>query len=286
MGSTGTNGELDWAFVPPFTGKYSVEATFSDVCTLPCSFSGISTVGTLESKYQVPIVDTTPPVVTVTTPKDGSTVTTSIVKVTGKVTDNVGVVSLWIGTMKVDFATDGTFSAMINLLQGANTINVIAFDAAGNRFTKIITITNEKPSIEKPSIINITLQPDNPYMTVNGEKQEIDPGRGTVPVIKNGRTLVPIRAIVEALGGTIEWEDKTKTVIIELGSNSIRLQIGNANALVNGENKLIDPQNLKVVPEIINGRTMLPLRFVAENLGCTVDWDGTTKTITITRFAT
>jgi hypothetical protein len=60
------------------------------------------------------------------------------------------------------------------------------------------------------------------------------------------------------------------------------LQIGNANALVNGNNKLIDPQNLKVVPEIINGRTMLPLRFVAESLGADVQWDGTTRTITIT----
>ncbi|MGC8979597.1 copper amine oxidase N-terminal domain-containing protein [Caldisericum sp.] len=44
----------------------------------------------------------------------------------------------------------------------------------------------------------------------------------------------------------------------------------------------MDPQNLKVVPEIINGRTMLPLRFVAESLGCDVQWDGVTRTITIT----
>ena len=52
--------------------------------------------------------------------------------------------------------------------------------------------------------------------------------------------------------------------------------------MVNGVNKPIDPSNNKVVPEIINSRTMLPLRFVAENIGATVDWDGTTKTITIT----
>ena len=53
-------------------------------------------------------------------------------------------------------------------------------------------------------------------------------------------------------------------------------------AKVNGVNTPIDPLNPKVVPLIINSRTMLPLRFVTENLGCTVDWDGTTKTITIT----
>jgi hypothetical protein len=51
---------------------------------------------------------------------------------------------------------------------------------------------------------------------------------------------------------------------------------------VNGVTKWIDDTNHKVMPEIINGRTMLPLRFVTENLGAKVGWDGTTKTITIT----
>ncbi|MGC8789597.1 MAG: stalk domain-containing protein, partial [Caldisericum sp.] len=124
----------------------------------------------------------------------------------------------------------------------------------------------------------ITLQIGNTSFTVNGEQRYLD----SPPVIKNGRTLLPIRAIIEALGGTVKWIADTKTVVIELGNNSIMLQIGNANALVNGNNKLIDPQNLKVVPEIINGRTMLPLRFVAESLGADVQWDGTTRTITIT----
>jgi len=55
---------------------------------------------------------------------------------------------------------------------------------------------------------------------------------------------------------------------------------------VNGTTKWIDDTNHKVVPEIINGRTMLPLRFVAESLGSTVDWNGDTKTITITCIAT
>ncbi|MCX6084560.1 MAG: copper amine oxidase N-terminal domain-containing protein, partial [Caldiserica bacterium] len=53
-------------------------------------------------------------------------------------------------------------------------------------------------------------------------------------------------------------------------------------AKVNGVDTPIDSTNSKVVPEIINSRTMLPLRFAAENLGCDVQWDGTTKTITVT----
>ena len=128
----------------------------------------------------------------------------------------------------------------------------------------------------------IILQVDNQYFTVNGATRTLD----SSPIIKNSRTLLPIRAIIEALGGTVDWEEKTKVVEIKLGSNYLKLQIGNANAYVNGVQKLIDPLNPKVVPEIINGRTMLPLRFVAENLGCDVQWDGNTKTITITRFAT
>ena len=126
--------------------------------------------------------------------------------------------------------------------------------------------------------IILVLQVDKDYFTINNTKKYLD----SPPIIKNGRTLVPIRAIIEALGGTVSWDPSTKTVDITLNNNFIRLQIGNAIAYVNGEEKVIDPANYRVVPEIINGRTMLPLRFVAENLGCDVKWDGNTKTITIT----
>ncbi len=130
----------------------------------------------------------------------------------------------------------------------------------------------------------ITLQPGNPIMTVNGTEKEIDPGRGTKPVIisKWGRTVVPIRAIVEALGGTIEWDGKERKVTILFNDTNIELWIGKPRAQVNGVMKWIDENNHDVKPIIINGRTMLPLRFVAENLGCTVNWDEATRTITIT----
>ena len=132
--------------------------------------------------------------------------------------------------------------------------------------------------------IIITLKPDNPYMTVNGLKQEIDPGRGTKPVIipKWSRTVVPIRAIVEALGGTIGWDGKERKVTINFNGTIIELCVDNPKAKVKGEAKWIDEGNHNVKPIIKNGRTMLPLRFVAESLGCSVDWDAATRTITIT----
>jgi len=145
-----------------------------------------------------------------------------------------------------------------------------------------ITSDHSIQAIFVKKIITIILQIGNPYMTVDGVSQGIDPGRGTKPVIKNGRTLVPIRAIIEAFGGTVEWEELTKAVTIKLGDTIIKIQIGNAVAFVNGSLKPIDPDNPNVKPEIVNGRTMVPLRFVVESLGAKVEWNGNTQTITIT----
>jgi len=92
---------------------------------------------------------------------------------------------------------------------------------------------------------------------------------------------VPIRAVVESLDGNVGWEPVERKVTVILDSTTIELWIGKNTAKVNGINKQIDPDNSKVVPEIINGRTMLPLRFITESLGCSVEWDGSTKKITI-----
>jgi len=124
----------------------------------------------------------------------------------------------------------------------------------------------------------IILQIGNKNFTVNGSQRTLD----SPPIIKNNRTLLPIRAIIEALGGTVSWDANEKKVTVILGNDTIELWIGKNTAKVNGGYTPIYSTNSKVVPEIINSRTMLPLRFVTENLGCDVQWDGTTKTITIT----
>jgi uncharacterized repeat protein (TIGR02543 family) len=124
----------------------------------------------------------------------------------------------------------------------------------------------------------IVLQIGNSMFTVNGGSMALD----SPPVIKNGRTLVPIRAIIEALGGTVGWDGTARKATVTLGSVTIELWIGQSAARVNSISTRIDSANLKVVPEIINGRTMLPLRFVSENLGCSIVWADATKTITIT----
>lgn len=131
-------------------------------------------------------------------------------------------------------------------------------------------------AIQKQTVV--ILHVGSTAFTVNGINQTLD----SPPIIKNGRTLVPIRAIIESLGGTVGWDVTSRKATVILGGNTIELWIDKNVARVNGKNVSIDPANTKVVPEIINSRTMLPLRFVSENLGCSVLWADATQTITIT----
>lgn len=127
--------------------------------------------------------------------------------------------------------------------------------------------------------VKIVLKIGEKYMTVNGETKEIDPGRDTVPVIINNRTLVPIRAIIESLGGNISWESKEKKVTIDYKEIKIEMVIGFEEMTVNQKVFIND-----VAPQIINGRTYMPLRFLLENLGFKVKWDGAEKTVTIENY--
>jgi len=114
-------------------------------------------------------------------------------------------------------------------------------------------------------------------MSVNGKEQEIDPGRGTTPLNVNGRTMVPIRAIVEAMGGTIDWEQTSKQITLSARGNTVKMWLGKKDIEVNGESKTMD-----VEPFSQNSRTYVPIRFATENLNAKVDWINSTKEIVIT----
>ena len=110
----------------------------------------------------------------------------------------------------------------------------------------------------------LTLQIGNPIMTVNGTQTEIDPEYGTVPILQNDRTLVPIRAVIEAMGGTADWNEETDVVALLL--NGIHFEF-----------------MLSAAPAVINGRAMLPIRMVAENFQFDVEWENETQTVVITK---
>lgn len=102
------------------------------------------------------------------------------------------------------------------------------------------------------------------------------------PLLGTGnRTLVPLRAVVEALGGTVQWDAATRRATSTLGATTVELTIGSNKAKVDGKSVPIDA-NVSVVPLIVSGRTMLPLRFVTESLGAEVSYQQSTKAITIT----
>ena len=89
------------------------------------------------------------------------------------------------------------------------------------------------------------------------------------PFIINDRTLVPIRIITEALGGKVDWNGATKEVTLSINDKEIKMTIG----------KTLEKYG--VAPVIIDGRTFVPVRFVADELGANVAWDDATKTVTI-----
>lgn len=96
------------------------------------------------------------------------------------------------------------------------------------------------------------------------------------PVIENMRTLVPVRAVTEALGFQVEWDQETRTATLTKGETTIQLTEGSPEAMVNGEKVTLD-----VAPFIVSGRMMVPVRFVAEQIGLHVDWDQETRTVLI-----
>ena len=241
---------------------FTIKAFNSDILPTTSDFSPILEVELHETE------DNSPPQLLVYIPEKTSN---PELEISGKVIDREsGVKYLKINGVNVSVSSDGSFSYTITLNEGENTITFEAEDTRGNKTKKTFTVNYVKKIILK-------LQIGNRVMLVNDTQVEID----VPPAIVEGRTLLPIRWVAEPLGADVSWDGKERKVTVSLNDTTIELWIGKPLARVNGEYKLIDPNNPKVVPMIIKGRTMLPVRFVAENLGADVLWDGTTKTVTI-----
>jgi inhibitor of cysteine peptidase len=109
-------------------------------------------------------------------------------------------------------------------------------------------------------------------ITLNGESLVSD----VEPLEVKGHLFVPLRVIAESLGAKVEWLDTPPTVIISRGDATIEMQPGSKKVLINsGE------FNLEPVPQMINGRILVPLRFVSEALGAQVDWQPYTRSVVI-----
>lgn len=150
---------------------------------------------------------------------------------------------------------------LIVLMMFSSLTSVIAETSEGNKTTTMVFII------------------DSSTYVVNGEPIVMD----VSPTIIENRTMLPIRYAAEPLGADIEWDGVERKATISLGATKLELWIGQSNALINGKTVPIDADNANVKPLIVSNRTMLPLRFVTENLGCDIEWDPVARKATITK---
>lgn len=141
-------------------------------------------------------------------------------------------------------------------------------------------VTDENPSRgsdrTEPDYGNISVQINNPVMTNNGQYQNID-ASGTTPIIFGGRTVLPIRSIIEAMGGEVSWNDASKTATITYKEKTISLTIDSTTMLVDGKAVEMD-----VAPMIYKDHTFLPIRPIMENLNGQVKWYDSIQVVAIT----
>jgi N-acetylmuramoyl-L-alanine amidase len=97
------------------------------------------------------------------------------------------------------------------------------------------------------------------------------------PVIIKERTLIPARAVFESMGATVDWDEDARLVEITMGTSDVKLTIDSKTAFVNGAEVQMD-----VPAMIVNDRTLIPVRFVAESLSCGVGWDDLSRTVSLT----
>ncbi len=104
-------------------------------------------------------------------------------------------------------------------------------------------------------------------VSINGQKKEID----VPPVIMNNRTMVPLRLVGEGLGASFEWNEQEKTVVYKSGEKEVTLCI---------DKPII---GFDTPPTIVEGRTMVPLRYISEVFGANVMWFPSTQSVSVNR---
>lgn len=233
------------------------------------SFRATNKMGLITETIRTVTLDTKPPQLSVE--EIASEVMKDTVIVKGKTEPGAVVsISTYKAPSDVPLDPNGVFSFPVKLEKGYNTIEVVAVDAATNSTTI---------SIDVRFITLIKLRIGSKLMQINGEEKTID----AEPYIKSGRTMVPLRAIAEALGISPDWNSSLRQITLNRNGKTVRLRIGSKEAFTKEEGQIGETIiMLEAPPEIMNGRTFVPLRFVAEALGSEIKgYDAQRKEITI-----
>lgn len=245
------------------TGEFSAGVSLREG-TNALQVIAMDVAGNVGQKRVNVTLDTKPPVLTMTSPKIYSTVMTQQVAVIGK---TEGGATVTVAGAKVNVAADGSFSIMYMFpKEGLNTVEVTSTDAAGNSATANTPVTYVARTL-------IRLQVANRTAMINDATKALQ----AAPINVKGVVMAPLRFIGEAFGATVEWEPVFRIVRLQLASTTIYLQVGYNYASVNGRRIM-----LQGLPSIINGTTMVPIRFISEAFNAQVVWSAPTRGIEIT----
>ncbi|MDR1703168.1 MAG: fibronectin type III domain-containing protein [Clostridiales bacterium] len=157
------------------------------------------------------------------------------------------------------------------------TVSVWAENANGAGVPAVKTVRTYDLAYSNQKLSTIAMVINQPTMTVNGQVKQIDE-QGTTSFVADRRTMLPVSAIVEAMGGNVQWFPDIQTVVLSKDGVILTLVIGQAAATRNGE-----IVQLATAPVIVGGRTMLPVSFIAESFGYEVFWDNVTKTVILSK---
>lgn len=245
------------------SGKYSLSFKYKPIGT-----ERLFTIKVADVYVSTPKQNTSTKAYSITVDKDTTTVkinpgaTISGIKINGvqAITTNNSVASLSFETMQIPNWAYDTIEPIVT------------------NYTPPAPPTPPTPPTPITST-TIVLQIGSKNMYVNGKLVILD----SVPIVRNDRTLLPIRFVAEALGAQVGWDEAQQKVTIQDSKTKIEMWINKPTAIVNGKTVYIDPANYKVVPILVNGRTMLPVRFVSESLGAQVEWNEAQQKVTITK---
>ena len=166
-----------------------------------------------------------------------------------------------------------TVSNILALGLAASAIPVMPVKAESDFSSQLATLINENMS---DYIESVQFRIDHERYTVNNQEKKLD----AAPQIIDGRTMLPARAVAEALGGEADYDNETHDIKISKDDTELTMQAGNNNITVSSN----DGQSTitaDVAPTIVNDRTLVPVRVISETLGTSVTWDGDTSTVTI-----
>ncbi|MDD4029004.1 MAG: stalk domain-containing protein [Caldisericia bacterium] len=191
------------------------------------------------------------------------------IEVTGKTDPDA---NLLFNGMEVFVQKDGTFRVHYEIMHKINQLIFTAKDDLENEVTKYAVF------FYKPPFDNIIILTVGEAMGTFNEKEFF---LDASPQILNGRVFVPIRAIADIYGADIEWNSDTKEMEISLVAIHVFLKIGDVQARIEDDKLGVRHVVLDAPPYIVNGRTMVPLRFISESFGANVEYISETKQIMI-----